>query len=116
LLAVMTKPSWFWTRLYRGWFGGYTRVDAGSGGDSNVWYIGLRFYTGPQGTTLVQHHRTGTLGSIGSISGLQHAFLADQNWSSRTGRLTAQPLSLPPKAGLFQHSLSVCRKPFSLLA
>ena len=56
-------------------FGGYARTNlSGGGGDADTWFIGLRFYTGAQGTTLVQHHRTGTLGAIGSISGLQYAF------------------------------------------
>jgi len=55
-------------------FGGYTRTDFSNGaGHGDTWMIGLKFYTdGP--ANLVTHQRTGTLGSIGSVSGLQFAF------------------------------------------
>ena len=55
-------------------FGGYNYVDiSGASGHGNNWLVGLKFYTdGP--ASLVTHHRTGTLGSIASSSGLQFAF------------------------------------------
>ncbi len=55
-------------------FGGYTRTDlSNGGGHGDTWMVGLKFYTdGPM--PLVTHHRTGTLGTIASVSGLQFAF------------------------------------------
>jgi hypothetical protein len=45
-------------------FGGYTR-DTDS--DADTWLIGVRFYAGPSGMTLVEKHRNGTLGWAGSV-------------------------------------------------
>jgi hypothetical protein len=49
-------------------FGGYahTNVDAGAFGeaDVNTWLIGVRFYFGDTGPTLVDKHRNGTVGWI----------------------------------------------------
>ena len=55
-------------------FGGYTRTDlSNAGGHGDTFMIGLKFYpSGP--APLVTHHRTETLGSIGTFSGLQFAF------------------------------------------
>ena len=55
-------------------FGGYTRTDLSSGGGhGDTFLIGLKFYTsGP--APLVTHHRTETLGTIATPSGLQFAF------------------------------------------
>jgi hypothetical protein len=55
-------------------FGGYTRTDfSNGGGHGDTWTIGLKFYTNGAGS-LITHHRTGTLGNIGGVSGLQTAF------------------------------------------
>jgi hypothetical protein len=55
-------------------FGGYVRTDLSNGaGHGDTWLIGLKFYTNGAGS-LVDHHRTGTLGNIGTVSGLQFAF------------------------------------------
>jgi len=55
-------------------FGGYTRTDlSGGGGHGDTFLIGFKFYTsGP--APLVTHHRTGTLGTIATPTGLQFAF------------------------------------------
>jgi hypothetical protein len=56
-------------------FGGYTRSDLSNNlGDVDTWFIGLKFYTSGTGAPLVEHHRTETLGSIGTVTGLQFAF------------------------------------------
>jgi len=45
-------------------YGGYQHVDV-SGGNGNVWFVGLRLYVnGDGGGTLVNRQRTGTLGYI----------------------------------------------------
>ena len=52
-------------------FGSYTfgNVEiAGSDVDTNRWLIGARFYFGAAGPTLIDKHRNGTLGWIGSTS------------------------------------------------
>jgi hypothetical protein len=55
-------------------FGGYNCVDlSAASGHGNNWLVGLKFYT-DQPAPLVTRHRTGTLGSIASPSGLQFAF------------------------------------------
>jgi len=55
-------------------FAGYnhTQISDG-GGDADAWIIGLKFYTGGP-APLVTHHRTGTLGSVGTVSGIQSLF------------------------------------------
>jgi hypothetical protein len=55
-------------------FAGYnhTQISDG-GGDADAWLIGLKFYTGGP-APLVTRHRTGTLGSVGTVSGLQSLF------------------------------------------
>jgi len=54
-------------------FGGYTRTDLSNGaGHGDTWMVGLKFYVGPG--NLVTRHRTGTLGSLGTVSGLNFAF------------------------------------------
>ena len=55
-------------------FAGYNYVDiSGASGHANNWLVGLKFYT-DQPAPLVARHRTGTVGSIASSSGLQFAF------------------------------------------
>jgi hypothetical protein len=55
-------------------FGGYTNTQiSGGGGHSDTWFAGLRFYLDGN-PTLIAHQRNGTLGWIGSVSGLQAAF------------------------------------------
>ena len=52
-------------------FGGYTRTNVeflGVDGDADTWMIGVRFYAGAAGPTLVDKHRNGTLGWAGSTS------------------------------------------------
>jgi hypothetical protein len=55
-------------------YGGYTRTELTNGlGHGDTFTIGLKFYTnGP--APLVTLHRNGTVGNIGSVSGLQFAF------------------------------------------
>jgi hypothetical protein len=55
-------------------FGAYNYADlSGVTGHENNWRVGLKFYV-DQLAPLVTHHRTGTLGSVASPSGLQFAF------------------------------------------
>ena len=58
------KAEWlFASSLPLSLYGGYQHVD--SVGSANVWFIGLKFYGGDGGATLVDHQREGSLGYIG---------------------------------------------------
>jgi hypothetical protein len=51
-------------------FGGYTRseIDAfGDSGSADTWMIGVRIYTNGNGSTLVDRHRNGAVGTIGNV-------------------------------------------------
>jgi len=55
-------------------YGGYVKTELSNGaGHANTWLIGFKFYTNGTGS-LVNHHRTETLGSIGTVTGLNYAF------------------------------------------
>ena len=55
-------------------FGGYTRTSlSNAGGHGDTWMIGLKAYV-TRADSLVAHHRTGTLGTIATPTGLQFAF------------------------------------------
>ena len=55
-------------------YGGYSRGDlSNNAGHTDMWFAGLKFYTdGPM--SLVTHHRTGTTGTIGSVTGISSLF------------------------------------------
>jgi len=56
-------------------FAGYTRTDLSNNlGNVDTVFVGLKFYTSEAAAPLVVHHRTETLGSIGTVTGLQYAF------------------------------------------
>ena len=58
------KAEWMFSNsLPISLYGGYQHVD--SVGNANVWFIGLKFYGGDGGATLVDHQRGGSLGYIG---------------------------------------------------
>jgi hypothetical protein len=55
-------------------FGGYARTDFSAGlGSADTWFVGVKFYPGGPTAPLVTRHRNGTLGPVGTVSGLKFA-------------------------------------------